>query len=83
MAVKIRILFFLVDTNIYEEHGASNFWDVTPCSPLKVNRRFRAVLDTRFTLVSCLALKMGMTYSSETLVHFQRTWRCLPEDRMM
>jgi hypothetical protein len=35
------------------------FWDVTPCSPLEVSRRFggacAAVLATRSMLVSCLA----------------------------
>jgi hypothetical protein len=32
------------------------FWDITPCSPLKVNRRFGELcLPPAFTMVSCLA----------------------------
>jgi hypothetical protein len=73
----------------------SIFWDITPCSPLKVNRRFggtcrlhlqgRALLATCFALVSCFyyssTLKMN-TRSSETSVDFQRTTRrYIPEDR--
>jgi hypothetical protein len=72
----------------------SNFWDITPCSPLEVNqrfggtRRFRmklvADLATCFMLVFCLAyslnLKMEATCSSETLADFQgTTWRYIPE----
>jgi hypothetical protein len=54
------------------------FWDITPCSPLKVNRR-------AFTLVSCSAyssiLTMEAICSSETSVDFQRTTRrYIPED---
>jgi hypothetical protein len=49
----------------------SIFWDITPCSPLKVNRRFGGtcrLLPPAFTLVSCSAycatLKMEATCSS-------------------
>jgi hypothetical protein len=68
-------------------------WDITPCSPLKVNRRLgvtcrlhiQALLATCFTLVSCLAcsstLKMEATCFSETSVELQRTaQRHIPED---
>jgi hypothetical protein len=52
------------------------FWDVTPCSSLKVNWRFRG-LPPNFTLVSSLAyssaLKMKVICSSETSVDFQWT----------
>jgi hypothetical protein len=51
------------------------FWDIMPCSPLKVNRE----LPPAFTLVSCLAysstLKVEAICSSETSVRFQRTTR--------
>jgi hypothetical protein len=50
------------------------FWDIKPCSPLKVNRLSPAVM-----LVSCSAysstLKMEMICSSETLVDLQWTTR--------
>jgi hypothetical protein len=74
---------------------SSVLWDIMPCSPFKVNRRFGGtcrhhqlrrislVLAPAFALVSCLAstLKMKKTCSSETSVDFQRTTRCyIPED---
>jgi hypothetical protein len=54
------------------------FWDITPCTPLKVNRRFGGTyrLPPAFTLVSCSAystLKMEAICSSETSVDLQRT----------
>jgi hypothetical protein len=68
--------------------------DITPCSPLKINRCFggtwplhlqgrihpaRKQHATCSALVSCLTCsstpKMEATYSSETLVDFQRTTR--------
>jgi hypothetical protein len=69
------------------------FWDITPCSPLKVNRRFggtyrkawwQASLQHALTLVSCSAyfstLKMEAICFSETLVDSQLiTWRYVPE----
>jgi hypothetical protein len=67
-------------------------WDITPFSPLKVNRRiggtYRSCLPPGFTLISCLAyssaLKMEATCSSETSVDFQRAKRCyIPEDRTL
>jgi hypothetical protein len=54
---------------------SSIFCDITPCSPLKVTRRFRGS-PRDFTLVSCSAystLKMEANCSSETSVVFQRT----------
>jgi hypothetical protein len=56
-----------------------NFWDVTPFSPLSVNRRFGGTSN----LLACWflaeiissALKMEAIYSSETLVDSQRTTR--------
>jgi hypothetical protein len=54
------------------------FWDIKPCSLLKVNR-------PAFTLVSCSAdpstVKVSAIRSSETSVDFQRsTERCVPEE---
>jgi hypothetical protein len=73
---------------------SSIFWDITPCSPLRVNRRFGGIyrlhtaelcLPPAFTLVSCSAysstLKMEAICFSETSVDFQRTtWRYIQED---
>jgi hypothetical protein len=63
------------------------FWDITPCSPLSVSRRFGGTLcfPAVFTRVSCPAyfsnLKMGAICSSETSVDIQRTTRrYIPED---
>jgi hypothetical protein len=60
----------------------SIFWDITPCSPLKV-----ALLATCFMLVSCLTysstLKMAATCSSKKSVAVQRTTRrYIPEDKV-
>jgi hypothetical protein len=57
---------------------SSIFWDITPCSPLKVNKHF-ALLATCFN-AGFLAdysstLKMEAKYSSETSDDFQRTTR--------
>jgi hypothetical protein len=61
---------------------SSIFWDITPCSPLKVNRRFGGTelcLPPTFTLVSCSVysstLMMEAMCSSETSVDIQRTTR--------
>jgi hypothetical protein len=68
------------------------FWDITSCSPLKVNRRFegtcRLCLPPAFTLVYCSAypstLKMEAICSSETSVDFQLTARSyIPEDNSL
>jgi hypothetical protein len=72
------------------------FWDITPCSPLKVNRRFggtcrlhlQGCLPPAFTLVSCLVhssiLNMQANCSSENSGDFQRTIeRYIPEDRTL
>jgi hypothetical protein len=68
------------------------FRDITPCSPLKVNRHFGGTyyyaepcLSPAFGLVSCSAysstLKMEAICTSDTSVDFQRTTRhCIPED---
>jgi hypothetical protein len=40
------------------------FWDITPCSPSNVNRRFGGTVP-----------EMKAIYSSETPVDFQRTTR--------
>jgi hypothetical protein len=63
------------------------FWDITLCSPLKINRRFGGTdrraffLQPAFTLVSCSAysstLKMGAICSSEISFDFQRTYTAL------
>jgi hypothetical protein len=65
------------------------FCEITPWSPLKVNRRFRWICQVRnphnadksacFTPVSCLAfsstLKLEAAHSSETSVDFQLSTR--------
>jgi hypothetical protein len=47
-------------------------WDITPCSPLKVNQSWMKMSPAYFMLVSCLAyyssLKMEKIFSSETSV---------------
>jgi hypothetical protein len=65
------------------------FWDITPCSPFKVNRRFGGTcrLAPASRLVSSSAysstLKTEATCSSETSVDFQRTiQRYIPEDKL-
>jgi hypothetical protein len=65
---------------------SSVFWDIMPCSPLKVNQLLRLPPD--FTLVSystyTSTLKMEATRSSETSVYFQRTIRrYVAEDRTL
>jgi hypothetical protein len=71
------------------------FWGVTPCSPLKFNRRCKGtclrlqgqdLFPTCFHAGSCLTyfsiLKMEATFSSETSVDFQQTKRrYIPEYR--
>jgi hypothetical protein len=67
------------------------FWNITQCSPLKVNRRFvgtcrlQLCLQPSFTLaffsVYSSTLKMEAKFSSEMFVDFQRTERLyIPED---
>jgi hypothetical protein len=70
------------------------FWDITPCSRLKVNRRFggacrlhlQSLLAACFILVYCLAYSPALTmeaiYFSETSVYSQwTTGRSILEDR--
>jgi hypothetical protein len=73
------------------------FWDITPRSPLKINRHFGGTyfcalwalcLPRALTLVSCTAysstLTMEATCSSETSVVFKPTTRrYIPEDRAL
>jgi hypothetical protein len=60
---------------------SSVFWDVTPCSPFIVIRRFR---ETVFLLAYSSSLKMEATCSSETSVDYQRTIQSyIPEDRTL
>jgi hypothetical protein len=60
---------------------SSIFWDISPCSPLKIYRRFGGaeLFATCFILVPFLAdsftLKMEATCFSEKSVYFQRTKR--------
>jgi hypothetical protein len=60
--------------------------DITPCSPLKFNRRVGAKQLASRSLVPCLSyfstLKIEATCSTETSIDFQRTTRhCTTEDR--
>jgi hypothetical protein len=78
-------LSFCLNTN----QTSTIFWDITPCSPLKVNPRSeehrlhlqgrKISLPPAFTLVSCSAysstLKIEAICFSETSVDFQRTTR--------
>jgi hypothetical protein len=72
----------------WKKKKTSTFWDITPCSPVKLNQRFGGRLDACFMLVSCLAysstLKMEVTCSSGMSVDFHHnTWRYIPEDRTL
>jgi hypothetical protein len=66
---------------------SSVFWDITLCSPVKVNWHFGdALLAAWFTLVSCLAysltLKIEAICSSKMSVDFPwTTQHYIPEDR--
>jgi hypothetical protein len=60
-------------------------WDITPCSPMEVNRHFG---EEAAMLVSCLPysllLKMEEMFSSEMLGDFRRTTRrYIPRDRKL
>jgi hypothetical protein len=59
------------------------FWDIMPCSPLKVNRHFgEPGIMLAFCLTYSSSLKMEPICFSETSVSFQRTtWRIIPECR--
>jgi hypothetical protein len=59
---------------------SSVFWDITPCSPLKVNRSFGWTYRKQSLLFASLwflssTLKMEATCSSETSFYFRRTTR--------
>lgn len=71
-------------------------WDVTPCTPLKISRRFGVVChlclqDRRIsqTIPACSrqqvgfsTLKVDLTFSSQTAIDLQwATRRFMPEDR--
>jgi hypothetical protein len=59
------------------------FWDITPCSPLRVNRSGSAchLLSHWFLLAYFSTLKMEAICSFEMLVDIQRTtWCYIPED---
>jgi hypothetical protein len=84
-----RPYFIQVDINMdTTEIKTSIFWDIMPCSPLKVNQSWKvsqALFAACSMLLSCLAypsaLKMAMICSSEMSAAFQRTtWRYIPED---
>jgi hypothetical protein len=70
---------------------SSIFWDITPCSPLSVNRRFggtyrlhlqgRRIRRARNQCESRWQAELEAMCSSETSVDFQRTeQRYIPED---
>jgi hypothetical protein len=70
---------------------SSIFWDMTPCSSLKVSRSFwgifcfnfqdRTINEVRDQHEAVTELKMESTYSSETSADFQwTTRRYIPED---
>jgi hypothetical protein len=67
---------------------SSVFWDITPCSPLKVSLDFRRICRLHLENQREAGSKhrnfgkpMEETCSSETPIDFHRTtWRCIPED---
>jgi hypothetical protein len=71
------------------QRKSTAFWDITPYSPLKVNRRFgyhlhiqSQISRVRYQHESRWQAEMGAIYSSETSVGFQQTTRrYIPEDR--
>jgi hypothetical protein len=96
--IKHRDNFTLVGFQILQalDVKSSVFCDITPCSLLKIIRRFggiylidlQVLLATCLRLLSCLAysstLKMEATCSSETSVDFlQKTRRYIPENRIL
>jgi hypothetical protein len=61
------------------------FWYATPCSLVKVNRRFGQTYSFHRYAISCFAhsstLKMEVIYSSEKSIDFHRTpLRYIPEE---
>jgi hypothetical protein len=54
---------------------SSIYWDITPCSPVKVSRRFGENFASIF--------RVEVIFSSETLVNLQTTRRYIPEDRTL
>jgi hypothetical protein len=65
------------------------FWDIMPCSPLKVSWCFRGIcrahlqgLRVSQEINHCFMLEM--THYSQTSVHFQQTtWCYIPKDRTL
>jgi hypothetical protein len=76
---------------------SSIIWDITPCSLLKVYRRFGGICrlhlqgqvyaEQQISMKAgayTFTLKMEATYSPETSVHFKRTRRRhIPEDKTL
>jgi hypothetical protein len=71
---------------------SSIYWNITPCSQGKVNRRFIGTYSLHVHLAACFmlvsrlvsfsAIKIGAICSTETSVDFHRTKRrYIPEDR--
>jgi hypothetical protein len=52
------------------------FWDIEPCSPLKVNRRFGGIGHCLLPAYSS-TLRMEAIYSSETSVNFSAGYTSL------
>jgi hypothetical protein len=67
------------------------FWDITPCSPLKVNRRFGEHIATchllsRWFLTRLIIRPWRWRCTSEDAVDFQRItsiWRYITDDRTL
>jgi hypothetical protein len=86
--VTIRTLYVGFEVLTAVVMKSTIFWDITPCCPLKVNRRFGGtyrLFSACFHAGSCSAysstLKMEAICSSETSVEFQpTTWRYIPEE---
>jgi hypothetical protein len=59
---------------------SSVFWDITPCSPLEINRRFGGTFRLLLLPPYSSTVKVEASCSSETSVDFQLTTRrCIPE----
>jgi hypothetical protein len=56
------------------------FWDVSPCSLIGVDRRFRRAYCLHHKGDEINALMMEAVCTSETSVYSETSWRCIPED---
>jgi hypothetical protein len=68
-------------TKIYK-YKSTIFWDITPCSPLKVNRRSQKHVDSIFRV--CSACHLLLCWVSARLILRSLRWRrCVPSKRLL